>query len=171
MGAPKGNQFWKARSSHGRNPTFSDPKKLLDACQQYFQWVQDNPLKEEKAFAYQGDVDVVEMDKMRAMSLGGLCIFLGISRNTWVTYRKQIESRSKKQKELSKDFLRVTGYVEEAIYNQKFEGASADMLNANIIARDLGLKDRKETDVTITAASDFLAAIVPTKGLPSERNN
>jgi hypothetical protein len=43
--------------------------------------------------------------------------------------------------------------VEDAIFRQKFEGASADLLNANIIARDLGLADKKDlssTDGTMT---------------------
>jgi len=34
------------------------------------------------------------------------------------------------------------------IYRQKFEGASADMLNPNIIARDLGLADKKDLSST-----------------------
>ena len=35
--------------------------------------------------------------------------------------------------------------IESIIRSQKFEGAAADLLNANIIARDLGLKDSSET--------------------------
>ena len=56
MAAPKGNQFWKARSSHGRKPIFPTPDALWEACQEYFQWVEDNPLKETRPFAYQGEV-------------------------------------------------------------------------------------------------------------------
>ncbi len=50
MGAPKGNRFWEARSSHGRKPIFGDPSQLWDAACQYFTWVDDNPLIEEKVF-------------------------------------------------------------------------------------------------------------------------
>lgn len=34
--------------------------------------------------------------------------------------------------------------MEEIIRTQKFEGASADLLNPNIIARDLGLAEKQE---------------------------
>ena len=132
MAAPKGNRFWEARSSHGRNPKFDDPDVLRDACYQYFEWVEQNPLWEMKAFAYQGVVIQEPVAKMRAMTLSGLCLFICISEDTWATYRKK------------EDFLGVCIEVERQIYNQKFSGASADLLNASIIARDLGLADKKE---------------------------
>lgn len=132
MAAPKGNQFWKARSSHGRKPIFSNPDDLMDACQQYFQWVLDNPLEEEKVFVHQGQVTRVTVPKMRAMTVAGLCIFIGVDRLTWSAYRER------------KGLAPVTREVDEIIREQKFTGAAADMLNANIIARDLGLSDKQE---------------------------
>lgn len=132
MAAPTGNQFWKARSTHGRAPIFASPDVLWAACAEYFEWVEQNPLWESKPFAFQGVVTVENMPKMRAMSLGGLCIFLDIARPTWDDYRK------------NKDFSAVCAGVEEIIRTQKFEGASADLLNPSIIARDLGLTDKQE---------------------------
>lgn len=132
MPAPEGNQFWKQRSSHGRKPIFADPEQLWSACIEYFEWVEANPLKEAQAFAYQGQVTVHELNKMRAMTIGALCIFLDIDRTTWAEYAKR------------DDFSPVTTRVEEIIRSQKFEGASAGLLNANIIARDLGLADKQE---------------------------
>lgn len=46
MAAPKGNRFWEARSSHGRNPKFESPEALWAACCEYFEWVEANPLPE-----------------------------------------------------------------------------------------------------------------------------
>jgi hypothetical protein len=135
MAAPLGNKFWEARSSHGRKPIFATPDDLWAAAVEYFQWVEDNPLYEAKAFAYQGDVKIENMPKMRAMTVTGLCIFLDIDRTTWGEYGKR------------EDFSIITARVEEVIRTQKFEGASADLLNANIIARDLGLADKSELDV------------------------
>ncbi|MEN3145701.1 terminase small subunit [Neorhizobium sp. IRAMC:178] len=132
MSAPVGNEFWKARSSHGRKPIFASPDDLMTACLEYFEWVEANPLYEVKGFAFQGVVTKETFPKMRAMSIGGLCIFLDIARPTWDEYRK------------NKDFTVVCGQVEETIRAQKFEGASADLLNPAIIARDLGLADRSE---------------------------
>lgn len=135
MAAPKGNKFWMARSSHGRNPTFASPDILWTAANEYFAWVEANPLWETKAFASGGKVVVKELPKMRAMTISGLCIFLDIARSTWDEYRSK------------KDFSGVVTRVEEIISAQKFEGAAADLLNSNIIARDLGLRDKQDIDL------------------------
>lgn len=132
MAAPKGNQFWKQRSSHGRNPIFASPDDLWSACVEYFEWVEEHPLYEAKAFAFQGTVTVENLPKMRAMTLSALCLFLDIDRKTWEGYASR------------EDFIPVTARVAETIRSQKFEGAAADLLNANIIARDLGLADKQE---------------------------
>ena len=48
MAAPKGNRFWEARSSHGANPKFAHSSDLWDACLEYLEWVERNPLQEAK---------------------------------------------------------------------------------------------------------------------------
>ena len=136
MAAPLGNKFWLARSSHGRNPIFSNPEQLRNACYEYFEWVENNPLYEEKIFHSQGIITKDTVTKMRAMTISGLCIFLDIDRTTWENYRN------------NHDFFRITKEVEEIIYNQKFTGAAADLLNPNIIARDLGLADKQQNEHT-----------------------
>ena len=132
----KGNKFWLARSSHGRNPIFSNPEQLRNACYEYFQWVEDNPLYEEKIFHAQGVITKDTVAKIRAMTISGLCLFLDICENTWTNYKKQ------------PDFLSITLEVEKVIYNQKFAGAAADLLNSNIIARELGLADKQQNEHT-----------------------
>ncbi|CAI1023336.1 DNA-packaging protein [Serratia ficaria] len=137
MAAPKGNRFWEARSSHGRNPIFGSPDELWSACAEYFDWIEDNPLYETKAFAFQGVVTQEAIPKMRAMTIIGLCLFLDIDRSTWYALKAK------------EGFSDITTRAEEVIYNQKFSGAAADLLNANIIARDLGLKEQSQVeDVT-----------------------
>ena len=130
MAAPLGNQFWRARAKHGRDLIFKDPETLWASCCEYFEWVEANPLFEDRLFAYQGEVTHEPAAKMRAMTLDGLCIFLGISFQTWLNYRTR------------KDFLDIIGRVENIICVQKFTGAAAGLLNPNVIARDLGLADK-----------------------------
>lgn len=144
MAAPKGNKFWEARSSHGANPKFAHESDLWDACLQYFEWVHDNPLHEGKVVAGK----VTSVPKMRAMTIVGLCVFLDISHSTWKEWRK---SRN--------DLSAIIERVEQIIRTQKFEGAAAELLNPNIIARDLGLADNtnQKTEHDI---SDNLAAVL-----------
>jgi hypothetical protein len=132
MAAPHGNSFWRARSSHGRKPTFASPDDLWNACVEYFDWVEATPLYEDHIISFQGVATHVPVAKMRAMTIGGLCIFLDIDKSTWGAYR---------QKE---GFSAVCTRVEEIIRDQKFAGAAADLLNPSIIARDLGLADKSE---------------------------
>ncbi len=135
--APKGNQFWKLRSKHGRDKLFATPKLLWEAACEYFQWCESNPLYEMKGFAFQGKVTKEEFPKMRAMTLSQLCFYLNCSESYFRTFKSTL-------KEENKDFLTVIYEIESVIYNQKFQGASADLLNANIIARDLGLSEHNE---------------------------
>lgn len=125
-----GNKFWMARTKHGRDKIFSTDEILKEACYEYFEWCEDHPLYESELVKFQGTATIKELPKMRAMTIGGLCIFLGIAHKTWIEYRNH------------KDFSKVITQVEEIIRTQKFEGACADLLNANIIARDLGLSDK-----------------------------
>lgn len=143
-----GNQFWKARAKHGRDKIFSTPECLWASCVEYFQWVEDNPLLEQKIFHANGQITKDTVSKMRAMTLTGLRLFLDIDHKTWLNY-----------KELD-DFFPVITRAEEIIYEQKFTGAAADMLNPNIIARDLGLADKKDH----TTGGEKLGSVQVTEG-------
>jgi len=137
-----GNRWWQARSSHGANPKFATAEDLRDACMQYFQWNDDNPLYKDQLVTFQGQATHEPVAQMRAMTLIGLCQFIDIDMTTWEDWRKN-----------RADLSRVVQWAEKTIYRQKFEGASADLLNANIIARDLGLADKKDlssSDGTMT---------------------
>lgn len=131
-GAPLGNQFWKMRSSHGRKPIFDSPEKLWAACVEYFEWVEANPLKEEKVFCHQGHVTKTEVSKMRAMTMDGLYTFIDICAQTWVNYRSRDELSA------------TTEQVERVIRDYKFTGAASELLSPIIIMRDLGLRDGLE---------------------------
>lgn len=128
-----GNQFWRARSSHGPQPKYETAEKLEDACNQYFEWNEANPLYKDQLVAFQGLATHEPVAKMRAMTMGALYMFIGITHPTWLEWKK---SRP--------DLVTIMAWAESVVYRQKFEGASADLLNAAIIARDLGLADKSE---------------------------
>jgi hypothetical protein len=141
MGAPKGNQFWKARAKHGRDKIFKTPESLWSAAVEYFEWVADNPL--EKAIVYQGEVTGKE-SLMRAMTIGGLCLFLDVNENYLTDFVDNLDDEA----DDAKDFSRIIKKIYQVIRTQKFEGASAGLLNPNIIARDLGLKEATTNEHT-----------------------
>lgn len=138
MAAPVGNEFWKLRSKHGREKLFASPELMWEAACEYFQWCQDNPLEEED---YRGkDAKKVTLKKMRPFTMEGLCRYLDCSTGYFRTFKLTA----------SEDFLAVITRIEETIYDQKFTGAAAGFLNANIISRDLGLADKRQLDATVS---------------------
>ena len=132
MPAPKGNQYYKLRSKDGRDRIFSTPQDLADACNEYFQWVIDNPFQEQNLFAYQGVITKGNADKMRPMTVEGLCNFIDIAKSTLFEYKKK------------EDFTNIVTRAIQIIENQQFEGAASGFLNPNIIARKLGLSDKQD---------------------------
>lgn len=131
MPAPKNNQFWKNRTKHGRDKIFSDPEILWAEACRYFDWCDKHPLE---SVEFNGK-DAIEciVPKMRAYTWTGLETFLDIE-----------SFREYKTNPTYKEFSQVISRIERIIYTQKFEGAAAGLLNANIISRDLGLIDKKD---------------------------
>jgi hypothetical protein len=139
MAATKGNRWWERRSKHGRDKIFKTPEAMWDAAAEYFAWADDHPLME---VDYRGkDIEQVELPKMRAYTIIGVCHMMGVNEKYFNDFEKGIEGKTDK---ISKGFSDVITRIREVIKQQKFEGAAAGFLNPTIIARDLGLKDKQE---------------------------
>jgi hypothetical protein len=133
MSAPENNQFWKLRSTHGRDLIFSSPEILWQACIEYFEatdqrkWVREDWVGK--------DAMKVERKTDTPYTLSGLYVFLDIDQTTWADYRKR------------EGFSLVTTRVEQIITTHKVEGAIVGAFNANIVSRIEGLKDTSEVNV------------------------
>jgi hypothetical protein len=133
MAAPIGNQFWKLRSKHGREKIFESPENLWQAAVEYFEatdkrkWIQKDWVGK--------DAHQVERETDTPYTITGLCLYLDIDEKSFNNYTN---------KEEYKDFFPIITRIRQIIYTQKFEGATVGAYNANIIARDLGLRDKQE---------------------------
>lgn len=116
---------------------FSDPAILWESCLEYFQWVEDNPLFEDKVGFSEGCAVHTPVAKVRAMTIAGLCTFLGIHKQTYYNWKKD-----------RADLAGVLTQAEQIIWSQKFGAAAAGLLNANIISRELGLAEKTDVNVT-----------------------
>lgn len=148
MGAPAGNQFWKLRSKHGRDRLFTTPKDMIEAISEYFEWCDKNPFYKSEAKTvntgdYQSKIEIVNLPVMRPYTIQGLCMYLDCNVQYFNDFQESLKG---KEDEESKGFSAIITHAREAIYNQKFSGAASGFFNANIIARDLGLTDKKELD-------------------------
>lgn len=127
----KGNKLWEFRNKHGKDHKFT-PEELWNEFLGYCEWIEKHPLLEDSVNFYQGKPTHEPITKMRAMTIIGFCLFADLDTVTFYEYRKQ------------SDYANITTRIEQCIREQKFTGAAAELLNANIIARDLGLVDKKD---------------------------
>lgn len=110
---------------------FSSPDLLWQEACEYFSWCDNNPIM---SYEWNGKDPVrCELEKARAYTLKGLCIYLDVNEKY---FNGVIAS--------NEDFANVCTRIRDVIFTQKFELAAAGLLNANIIARDLGLVDKTE---------------------------
>ena len=126
-------ELWE-RVKVGRPPLFKTPEDFLKLAIEYFEHVDKNPWIEAKGVGYQGEYEIQDIPKRVPYTIQGLCRYLNIVEMTLRAYKRKPE------------FSSVIALVEGVIYENKYKGAASGFFNANIIARDLGLKDR--TDVT-----------------------
>lgn len=135
MAAPRGNAYYTLAKNFVK-PVSYTPKKLWGKALEYFKWNGDNPLKEQKVF---GSGFRANVNKLRAMTISGFCVYACISRDTFNNYEKQ------------EAYSDICKRIKDIIYQQKLEGAAADLLNPSIIAREIGLTEK--TDITTKGES------------------
>jgi len=132
MSAPKGNQYWRLADPEkiGRNRIFESPTDLWNQAIEYFVYIDENPIEVVEEETGSNGHKKKTKKLQRPYTWDGLYIYLGISHLDFYKERKE--------------FLGVIEHLDKIIRNNKFEGASSGIFNSNIIARDLGLKDKKE---------------------------
>lgn len=122
------------KSEAGRPPKYDTPETLWQACCEYFEWVENNPLYETKLMQYKDETWKEYLPKKRPMNLQGLCRFLGISHANWWQYKN----------ERSEEYTRICETAENVIYEQQFTGGATGFFNSNMISKKLGLKEQHE---------------------------
>lgn len=135
MPAPTGNQFWKLRSTHGRDVIFSSPAILWEACKEYFEatdlrkWVKEDWVGK--------DAMPVERKNETPYTIYTLCSFLDITTSTWYEYAKK------------EDFSEICKRVSEIMTGQRLEGAMVGAFNPSIVARIDKLAESTEVSGTV----------------------
>jgi hypothetical protein len=152
------------RLTPGRPREFATPEALLEGALEYFAWADENPWVKNEALKkpYQRPVIVrgketkrmewvymVKVPTQRPYSLAGFGTYHAVSQQFILDLEKRMveqekSGRDEKARAEATEFLRVIAYVRTAIASQQWEGASTGAFNANIIARTLGLTDKKD---------------------------
>lgn len=133
------------------------PDELLEKFQEYVTWAREHPIpivKKVTNTTTKGDTyssDATE-HKPRLLSVGGFMVFLGAERSWW-------ESLDRDDRKRCKEFAVVKTIIRDFCDDYQKEMASAEIFNANIVSRLLGLADKKD----ITSGGDKFNIIVESK--------
>ena len=117
------------RKRRRTNNRFESPQALWEECCEYFDWLEENPIYD--TIVYQGEVTSSKPIK-RVATLRGLYAYLGIVENTFTNYINREEYRD------------VCLAVKDLIWIDKYESAAANVVNAALIMRDLGMAEKAE---------------------------
>ena len=128
----------------GPIPKYQTEDEIWAKFVEYMQWVEENPLTQ---VDYKGkDAERVVMKYMRPYTKVGFAIFAGFCE--W----KSVAEMALRDPSLAQIITRI----ESIIFAQKFDGAASNLFNSNIIARDLGLVDKKEQEVNVKSMPDWM---------------
>lgn len=126
-------ELWEIAAKHpiGRPRLYADEGELWAACLDYFEWASTEFIREPRTTFDEGrEIVSTVATKVRPFSITGLCVFLGMSEETW-------RSRYRTKEE----FVGVISQAEQIIKDQKMAGAHVGLFNANLVSREYGLSD------------------------------
>jgi hypothetical protein len=138
-------------AKNGRPRSYETPEDFWAKFVEYKEWIDANPVAiTESKTRYGDDYENKEKFVPRAMTVTGFCVFAGIRRSTYYEYANQ------------DGFTDICASIESVMFDQKFVGASSGLLNHSIIARELGLADKKDhtsSDGSMTPATVDLSKL------------
>lgn len=112
-----------------------EPEELYYAACEYFSFVESHPLYERKIVGhYKGEPMMVDIPKRRVMTINGMLLFLELSCISWYNHYKKKER-----------YEHIVSFIEMIIHEQKFTGAASGFFKENLIMRDLGMVDKRDT--------------------------
>ena len=129
MSEPLWKAFSGARKGARVRSDNYNPEQIWQLAMRYFEWCDANPFIEDKVGFFEGTPTNGEVKKQRPYSLDGLCIALGIARNTWNQWRK------------NPTFSDLVSQLDMILREQKVSGAAAGIFNASIVSRLEGLAE------------------------------
>lgn len=141
------NMYEIKKADVGGRPVSYTPEELRTKINEYIQFVLSTPIKLEKLFNTARGIVRKSEKHIRPMTVTGCAVYLGITPETLNNYAKRGDEDPHRE-----EYLRIVSQAKAIFYQQKFNGATIGAYNPSIIARDLGLAEKKVIeDKTIKA--------------------
>lgn len=139
----RGNQFWKLRTTHGKDKLFSDALLLWGEACKYWEWCDRSPWMRQELVKYQGYAEGYDVPIGRPYSMNGLTIYLGVS-GSYFRSAKALLLDKKEEERLTDDealLLETIEMIETVTQTQNLEGAAVGVFNANVMMRQHNLAE------------------------------
>lgn len=135
--------------SVGRPRLFEDPKVLQQAIEDYYIWSDRNPwFKNDIIKSGERAGEVVQIPVTRPYTIERLCSFLGVGKNFFEQFEKSLAidppDELPERKKIREQLSGIITRMRQDKIAQNLEGAIVYAFNANIIARHLGMVDKKD---------------------------
>ena len=143
MAAPKGNRLESVYYPPYKTRAYATPELIREECDSYFNWIDENPIMKNEALKSGLDAGkIISIPTQRPYLLEGLCDHLGITVQTFLNYESKPEY---------KEYFDICTYVRQRIYRQNLEFGYSGAFDAGLVARKLGIADKKEFEANIKA--------------------
>lgn len=118
--------------------TYSSAEELLQAAFGYFDWVISNPMQDQKVSFSAGEPVYAPFTRLRVMTIGGLCAWLGVSQATFEAWANPTH------KDYRKELVDAVRLIEQLLSEYLLSAAWAGMGSENLTIRLLKLKDIRD---------------------------
>lgn len=123
------------------------PTELMQKAREYIEDTKARPIMQNAIHQRSGEI--IQIPLQRPLTIEGLCNYIGITVKTLHNWEKpQQEPKTDEERERNASYLQIIARIRQLIYEDKLTGAAVGIYNANIIARDLGLTDKREVETT-----------------------
>lgn len=123
-------QYYMNRGSQGQEQVFDQPSTLLTKAYAYFEWCDKTPLiKSELMKSGDRKGEIVDVPLHRPYTLVGLCVYCGISEETFLSYQTDPV------------FEELAKHLRDIVRQHQLEGVSVGTYSGNLVAR---MQDKQE---------------------------
>ncbi|HBA6424254.1 TPA: terminase [Escherichia coli] len=112
------------------------PEEVFDFAVRYFSWAESAAIKASETASFQGVVTEHLIHKPRVFTLTGLALFMGVNINRFARWRNEA------------GYSDVMEFIDNVIYEQKYQLAVTGMINSTIVGKELGID--KPQEITIS---------------------
>jgi hypothetical protein len=128
----------------GRKKNIETPERLYELFEDYVKWCKSNPRIEN--ILVHKSAEVIPVEREQPLTWKGFEMYLFDHGIVYDLSAYEINREGNYT-----EYSPIIRTIKNKIYNDKFSGASVGIYQHNIIARDLGLVDKKEVKADIDA--------------------